>query len=283
MEVYLSVIKWGFHRFLNLFEGCIWKSHLVTCGRSCDPLGWISTWSQFHLIPFLNRDRMRPWSSSEKAPGCPLWATGCRTRAPAFVTNEPLREAEAQPRICPDFTVLQRSPILHSGPRRGRIPCHGPPDLSRWSLWWVLPPRLGAVPAPSFILSLCISFLMTSRTTSGSPGPMVFFGGIQGVPFNAWGIHKWQLLLLVFLQHIRFSGWVSASLLESSAYLTVNGHAGWEPSFVVGEISVQILPLPVLSEQPLARYLTSLSLSFLIYKMGEMIVLNTWLLWGLLS
>ena len=44
---------------------------------------------------------------------------------------------------------------------------------------------------------------------------------------------------------------------------------------MVGEISVQILALPLLSEQNLARYLTSLSLSFLTYKMGKMIILNT--------
>lgn len=97
---------------------------------------------------------------------------------------------------------------------------------------------------------LWASALLTDETISPCFwGPMMFLPAeIQGVPSSAWGSDMRPLLLLALLWCTQVSGWASAFFLGSSAFLTVNCYGGQESSFVVGEISVQILALPILSK-----------------------------------
>ena len=122
------------------------------------------------------------------------------------------------------------------------------------------------LPAPSSVLSLCISSLLTVRTTSESSEPMMLF---RGIPSSAWGIYKRPHLLLGLLQlssskdEFQPCSWNPVLSLQLMVLLVKRFR------FVVGEISVQILAFSIPSEQTLARYLNSLSLSFFLCKNGD--------------
>ena len=136
------------------------------------------------------------------------------------------------------------------------------------------------LPAPSSVLSLCISSLLTVRTTSESSEPMMLF---RGIPSSAWGIYKRPHLLLGLLQ-------LSSSQDEFQP-------CSWNPVLSLQLMVLLVKSSALLLERSQFKYWlfqyhlnklwqgiwtlwASVSSSV---KMGIMIILLHWLLWGLLN